>query len=451
MSAAVEVLDGTVGPMGRQKDRLESELRVYRGWAPKVSPARVQPPSAQDKRVLHLLTNSLPHTGSGYAQRTHSVLAAQQAAGWQTQAVTRLGYPVQVGKVLARETDVIEGVSYRRLLPARLAKTLDGRLQQQADGLMVIARRFRPSVLHTTTHFTNGLVTRAVAGSLDIPWVYEVRGQLADTWASTRGPEARDSERYRLFQEREAEVMRSADLVVTLGEAMKAGILASGVPEDKIVICPNAVGGDFLKEPSEPRQARRAVGLPEDGLYIGTVSSLVGYEGLNDLVEAFALLAPEFPALRLLIVGTGSAGPALQEQVRRLGLGHRAIFTGGVPRSKTPLYHQALDAFVVPRRNLDVTRSVTPLKPVEAMASGRPVVASDLPALREIVDDGLSGLLVEPENPAALAIALGKLLGDEGLRSDLGRRGRQDVLHNRTWAANAAAYERSYQKLRRAS
>ena len=118
-------------------------------------------------------------------------MVAQQQEGWDVLAVTRLGYPVQVGKLSAHSSDVVDGIRYRRLLPARLAATLDARLQQQAEELLSVALEFRPSVLHTTTHFVNGMVVRAVAEALDIPWVYEVRGQLADTWASTRGPAAR--------------------------------------------------------------------------------------------------------------------------------------------------------------------------------------------------------------------------------------------------------------------
>ena len=156
---------------------------------------------------------------------------------------------MQVGKLLAQAGDVVDGVRYRRLLPSRLAPTMDARLQQQAEELLKVALEFRPSVLHTTTHFVNGLVVRAVAEALGIPWVYEVRGQLADTWAATRGPQATASEKYRLFQDRETEVMRDADLVVTLGHAMKANIVAAGIPGEKIIIAPNAVGGAFLQQP----------------------------------------------------------------------------------------------------------------------------------------------------------------------------------------------------------
>lgn len=441
LSGAVTALDGS-GPAGRrQQARLAGEAAVYAGAAPSLQRQEFTPVPG---RVLHLLTNSLPHTASGYAQRSHSIMVAQREAGWDVLAVTRLGYPVQVGKFLAQASDVVDGVRYRRLLPARMARTMDARLQQQAEELLQAALEFRPSVLHTTTHFVNGLVVRAVAQALGIPWVYEVRGQLADTWAATRGPEALDSEKYALFQARETEVMQDADLVVTLGQAMKANIVAAGIPGEKIIIAPNAVGGAFLQQPRDAAAARRELGLPEDGLYIGTVSSLVAYEGLDDLVRSFALLAPDFPQLRLLIVGDGVAGPALQKQVQGLGLADRAIFTGRVPRDQTPLYHQALDVFVVPRKDLDVTRAVTPLKPIEALASARPVVGSDLPALREIIDDGGNGLLVPAASPDRLAHTISALLLDARRRASMGHAGRAAVLAERTWAANAKALAARY-------
>jgi glycosyltransferase involved in cell wall biosynthesis len=428
-----------------QRARLAAEVSVLNGAA--VPSLDQRSYAAVPGRVLHLLTNSLPHTASGYAQRSHSVLAAQQAAGWEVLAVTRLGYPVQIGKLGAKTEDVVDGVRYQRLLPAKLADTLDARLQQQAEELLVVALDFKPSVVHTTTPYANALVVRAVAQAVGIPWVYEVRGQLADTWASTRGPAAKESERYRLFQEREAEVMRDADLVVTLGSEMRANIVAAGIPERKVLIAPNGVGERFLDEPVAATTARRELGLTEAGQYIGTVSSLVAYEGLDCLIDAFALLAPSFPDLKLLIVGDGVARPALEVQSRESGFGERIIFTGRVPREHAARYHQALDVFVVPRKDLAVTQSVTPLKPVEALACSRPVVATRLPALQEIVDDSVDGLLVQPENPAELSEAVAVLLRDDSTRSTMGRSGRAKVLASRTWTANAGALAAAYMEL----
>jgi glycosyltransferase involved in cell wall biosynthesis len=444
LSEAVRALDGSGAAGRRQQARLAGEQAVFAGAAPSLQRQDFTP---VPRRVLHLLTNSLPHTASGYAQRSHSIMVAQQEAGWDVLAVTRLGYPVQVGKFLARASDVVDGVRYRRLLPSRLAPTMDARLQQQAEELLRVALQFRPSVLHTTTHFVNGMVVRAVAEALDIPWVYEVRGQLADTWAATRAPEARDSEKYRLFQDRETDLMGDADLVVTLGDAMKANILAAGIPGEKIIIAPNAVGGAFLQQPAGAADARRELGLEEDGYYIGTVSSLVAYEGINDLIEAYTLIARKRPDVRLLIVGDGVSKPLLQAQARQSGFSDRIIFTGRVPQERAVGYHRALDVFVVPRRDLEVTRSVTPLKPVEALACARPVVASRLPALMEIVTDGVNGLLANAEDSHDIALKLESLINSEELRTRLGRAGRQDVLDKRTWRANALSLTTAYERL----
>ncbi|WP_457962734.1 glycosyltransferase family 4 protein [Arthrobacter sp. D1-29] len=444
MTDAVAALD-TAGASRMHRERLSGELRVFQGFAPALpnQPGYVPTPG----RVLHLLTNSLPHTSSGYAQRSHSMLLAQQEVGWDVLAVTRLGYPVQVGKLLARTSDIVDGVRYRRLLPAILAPSMDARLQQQANELLRVALEFKPAVLHTTTHYVNGIVVRAVAEALGIPWVYEVRGQLADTWASARGPAARDSERYHLFHKRETQMMRDADLVVTLGSAMKANIVCGGVPPEKVIIAPNAVGGVFLNEPVDSAAARHKLGLPTNGQYIGTVSSLVPYEGLDDLIGAFELLAPKHPDLRLLVVGDGQSLPSLKGQAERTGFIDRIIFTGRVSRDQAALYHQALDVFVVPRKDLAVTRSVTPLKPVEALACGRPVVASRLAALEEIVTDGKNGLLAVPEDRHDFAAKLERLLNSQDLRIRLGNAGRREVLDSRTWRANAATLNTAYKQL----
>ncbi|WDF32142.1 glycosyltransferase [Arthrobacter agilis] len=425
--------------------RLESELRVYQGWAPTLPSPLAYIPVANT--VLHVLTNSLPHTGSGYAQRSHSLLMAQSALGWDVHAATRLGYPVQIGNVSAGLREEVDGVTYHRLLPRWLPIGFDTRLQLQAELLLKLALEVRPAVLHTTTDFTNGIVTREVARVLGIPWVYEVRGQLADTWASVRGDAARNSEKYQLFQAREKDIMTDADLLVTLGAAMKSNITAAGIPDGKVLLLPNAVGGEFLDEPLTQAEARRIVGLPPDGQYIGTVSSLVPYEGLNYLIDAFVLLAGKYPDLTLLFVGDGVSEPSLRAQAESSPFAERILFVGRVPRRLAVRYHQALDLFVVPRLDLDVTRSVTPLKPVEALAASRPVVASDLPALREIVEQGTTGILTEPESAESLAAGLDLLLASPGRAEAFGRAGRLRVLSERTWAANAAALTEELERL----
>src|SRR5699024_4002998 len=141
-------------------------------------------------RVLHVLINSLLHTPSGYAQRSHLIVQALQEKGWDVSAVTRMGGPIPTGALFADSEDVADGIGYQRLLTAQLESNVSERIQQNAEMLLDYVLQRRPAMLHATTHWTNAIVTQAGANAVGIPWVYEVRGQLADTWASTRSPEA---------------------------------------------------------------------------------------------------------------------------------------------------------------------------------------------------------------------------------------------------------------------
>lgn len=404
------------------------------------------------RTVVHVLTNSLPHTTSGYALRSHALLSAQAKAGWEVHAMTRPGYPVQVGKIGAAEFDRLDGVTYHRINPSRLPDTATGRLELFARELLVRCLLTRPAVLHTTTHFVNALVVREVAQVLGIPWVYEVRGQLADTWASRRPAVAAVSERYRSFTGREAAVLRQADDVAALGSAMAERIeeITDGaVPLGDVRLVPNAVGEDYERSP-DPVQAVRARlhteywGVASTDFLVGTVSSVVDYEGLDDLIRA----TTRWPqGLKTVIVGEGAARTGLEQLARELGVLDRVVFVGRVAKSQARDWQRALDVFVVPRRDRAVTRAVTPLKIVEAAASGVPVVASRLPAIEETVRDGVTGLLVTPEDPEALAHAVLKLWADRGMAHRLGESGRQAVLEHRTWSAVANGTIMRYEQL----
>lgn len=398
-------------------------------------------------RVLHVLTNSLPHTRSGYAQRSHAILRAQAEAGLQVSAVTRPGYPVQVGVPWARAVDVVDGIEYHRLTPSRLAQGQAARVRQHAALLLEVVRAERPALLHTTTHYVNAMAVRAVAEACGIPWVYEVRGRLADTWAATRGPAATASPRYAAFTAREAQAARAADAVVTLGEGMRQTLVSEGVDPERIVLAPNAVDARFEAPPPSRATARQHLGLDPDGRYVGTVSSIVDYEGLDLLVRAVARLAPEHPRLRLRIVGDGVALPGLRVLAHRLGIADICEFPGRVAREDAVWHHSALDVFCVPRRDLPVTRAVTPMKSVEASALGRPVVASDLPALAELVEDGVTGELFRAGDLDAFVAALGRLLSRPEEAERLGRAGRDWALATRTWSSNVTRYRDLYTAL----
>ncbi|MFI2485272.1 glycosyltransferase [Promicromonospora kroppenstedtii] len=398
--------------------------------------------------VLHHLTNSLPHTQSGYTLRSHAILVAQRAHGLDASATTRPGYPLTIGSLGARGTDVVDGVAYRRLVPARATSDAARRAAQETDLLVEAARAAGAHVLHTTTPAAVGSLARAAARRLGIPWVYEVRGLPEETWVAAQGTsEARAcaaaSRRRALMQAKETELALAADAVVTLSGTMRDALVARGVPAGHITVVPNAVPDALLAgHHPTPEAARAALGLPA-GPAIGTVSSLVDYEGLETVVRTVATLRARGQEVTGVLVGDGVSRPGLARLARELGVAEHVVLPGRVPPDVALTWLAALDVVLVPRRDHEVTRLVTPLKPVEAMAVGRPVVASALPALAEAV--GGAGLHVDADDLAGWADAVGGLLADAGRRAELVELG-HGVATERTWVRNAETYLGIYRK-----
>ncbi|WP_336923654.1 glycosyltransferase family 4 protein [Aquipuribacter sp. SD81] len=418
-----------------------------------VPPAAPRPPGlsrpAGEPRVLHLVTNCLPWTRSGYTARTREVLRAQRDAGVQVAVAAAFGYPATILRLPPPGTVVVDGVPHHLLLPRRWPHEVAAERDAAVRLLSDVVRRERPDVLHAHSHHPNAALALEVGRRLGLPVVYEVRGLLHETWAHGRGPGAEDTERYRVHREREAEAWRAADVVLTLGEAMRARVLAAA-PGVDVRLVPNAVGAELLEALARPDRAavrartRERLGVAEHELLVGSVSSVVGYEGFDVLADALA--APGAPAgVRGLVVGDGADLPRLRERAAALPAG-RLLLPGRVAAEDVPAHLAALDVFVVPRTDSTVTRVVTPLKPAEAMAAALPLVVSDLPALREFVDDGVEGLLVPPGDPGALARALARLV-DPGRRAAAGEAGRRRVLATRTWSANGRAYRQVYEEV----
>jgi len=446
LSAAIGALDGAAGWRSR---RLRRSLRAE---VDMLTPGRLAAPvipraDPVKGRVLHIVTDALPSVSAGYTVRTQEIAVAQRAAGLDPHVVTRIGFPVTAGKVDGRHQVDVDGVAYHRLLPLVMPGRMDSVASQGLRHAARLVAQVRPAVLHAASNYSNALTAIALREATGLPYVYEVRGFWEDTWlsrhAATAGLQA--SERYRLSRELEAHCMRSADLVVTLGEAMRDEIIDRGVDPGKILIVPNGVSEDFLRPLPDGAALRAQLGIAPGELAVGLVSSLVAHEGIGTLLEAVRLLRDGGAAVRALIVGDGPERAALQRQASSLGID--AIFTGRVPLARVREYHAALDVFVVPRTPDRVCQLVTPLKPVEAMASGLPVVVSAVRALGEIVRDKVTGLQAAPQDPAALADCLRELLERPELRRELGRNAREWVAEGRTWQHNAQRYREAYARL----
>jgi glycosyltransferase involved in cell wall biosynthesis len=314
-----------------------------------------------------------------------------------------------------------------------------------------VIESLRPAVLQAATNHLQAQVAFALARPFNIPVVYEVRGFWEETWLSTSHRDeatAMQADRYRLTREVETAAMLAADAVVTLSETMRSEIIDRGCAPDRVIVVPNAV--DLHRFRPVPRDDRLAssLGIEPSDTVLGYVSTFSPYEGIVYLVEATARLRHSGRKVKVLLVGNGAAFESIEQAGARLGLDDGTLIMPGlVPHEDVLAYYSLIDVFVVPRTADRVCRMVTPLKPYEAMALERAVVVSDLPALREIVDPGETGLTFRAEDSDDLARVLEGLLDDPALRTRLGRQAREWVATERTWTQNGRRYRELFERL----
>ncbi|MCU1537990.1 MAG: glycosyl transferase group 1 [Humibacillus sp.] len=458
------------GPLAARHRRwLDGHAAVLRGVALEpLTHGPSSPASACTGRgpVLHVVTNALPDVQAGYTIRTHGILRAQAAAGRPVAAVTPPGYPVAQGRLAAGETATLDGIRYLRSLPPRVTAdpaAPDRALVAHVESVVQRAVELRAEVLHAHSNHVNAQAALIAGRRLDVPVVYEVRGLLEETWRARGGDPT--SEFYRWTRATETRCLELASAVVTLSRPLREEIVARGIDPSRVHVVPNGVDDDLLTTRPDGDALRRRLGIDPDAVVIGTVSTLNRYEGIDLLVASAAVL--DDPRLVVLVVGDGPELHTLQQAADRLRadvVRTRVVLTARLSRTDALAAQAGIDVFCVPRRDTRVTRLVAPLKPVEAMALGRPVVASDLPPLSELLglaptDTGPSthtgpfagpaprGVLVAPGNLAALAAALGALADEPARRVALGEAGRAHVRAHRTWGAAAQTYAGIYASL----
>jgi glycosyltransferase involved in cell wall biosynthesis len=437
---------------GQQRNLLGRLIETDPRWAPRIpGPPRPVVPRS-DQTVMHLLKESLPYQQNGFTMRSRYNLLAQVQAGLDPFVVTSLGFPRKDGVVDAPSAETVDGILHHRLdlgpgYPTELP--FDVQLTDYAWLAADIAVRARPAILHASSGFRGyetALVAEAVREHVRLPLVYEVRSFFETTW-SGEGERAERGEHYQRRYDTENRQMRAADVVITIAEAMADDIEARGVPRERIQVIPNGVDpAAFEPMAPDPELSRRY--RLNGGPVIGYVSNLDHpREGQDFLIEATARLAARGRDVTCLIVGDGRRREELEEIAHRSGARGRIVFTGRVPHDSVRAHYSLIDIFVVPRRNERAARFVTPLKPFEAMAMGKPLVVADLPALVEIAAPGERGLSFPAEDSDGLAGAVERLIADPVLARRLGDAGREWVVRERTWAANGARYRDIYEAL----
>ena len=218
-----------------------------------------------------------------------------------------------------------------------------------------------------------------------------------------------------------------------------------GISPDRIHYVPNGIAAGWTPEPAERSilGLRNALNLQEKQviIYVGTLSQISHSVGL--LLEAFAIVEKELPKAHLLLVGTGDDRVLLQRKVQELGLSAKVTFVGEVLPSNVANYFRLAQCSVDPVRDEAVAKARSPLKIVESLALGVPVVTGNVGDRAEMLQNGAAGLLVEPGDAQALAAGIVKLLKDKALQENLVF-GAQAQAEKYLWASLAQNWLKCY-------
>ncbi len=202
---------------------------------------------------------------------------------------------------------------------------------------------------------------------------------------------------------------------------------------------PNGVDPEVFR-PHQADRLQKAEWKLDGKKVIGFLGSFFRYEGLDILLRAVARLRASRSDVALLLIGGGEMEAELKKLVAHYNLEPHVIMPGSVPQREISKIYDLIDVVVCPRHSIRLTEVVTPLKPLEAMAMGKVVVASAVGGHRELIRHGVTGVLFEAGNVDALTQALDEVLDDDALRGRLANSGRDWVCRERTWQKSALRY-----------
>ena len=269
---------------------------------------------------------------------------------------------------------------------------------------------------------------------LKIPSVVEVNGLVLDELKVNNSM----SFAYRIFSylalRSEKLNYRYCNRIVSVTDKLRDELVSLyAVSEDKIFVINNGANTDLFK-PLDREQVKAELVLERSKTYVCFVGHLATWQGVEFLIYASPLILDKCPDVRFLVVGDGAMKNKLLEITSELGLLDKFIFTGRVPYESVPLYINAADICVAPfikGRNSKIGLSA--LKTYEYLACGKPIVASNIPGVKDLIELSGGGISVSPEDPEELAVAVIKLILNENARALMGKKGRKYVVENHSW------------------
>ena len=397
-------------------------------------------------RILHVLDVSAPMI-AGYASRSRAIVNTQKNLGLEPVVLTSIRHrnPDQ------RNRELIDGIwHYRTNSPVAARRNPLGEIYHFRRRILEVARQEKIDLIHAHSPILTGIPAWRAARSLGLGCVYEIRSLWEDA-AVERGGATEQSLRYRLTRGGELFLTRHVDAVVCICEGLQADFIARGLAPERLYVVPNGVESQRFTVRAPDEATRTRLGL-QGRTVVGYIGTFFGFEGVPDLVHALArLIKSGRDDLAGLIVGTGTTYEECKAIAQSYGLTDRIVHPGHVPSHEVEAMYSNIDILAYPRRSLRVTELVTPLKPLEAMAMEKAVIGSNVGGIRELVQDGVTGLLHRAGDIDDLAACIRKLTDDPAYRRQLGQQARRWVCEQRDWQQIIPRYTPIYERVLRAN
>jgi PEP-CTERM/exosortase A-associated glycosyltransferase len=311
--------------------------------------------------------------------------------------------------------------------------------------ILQLVQQEKIDLIHVHSPVLNGIPALLAGRQLSLPVVYELRA----LWEEGKIPSGQyhaTGLRAAITRGLETWLLKRVQAVTTICEGLKEEVVLRGIPAVRVQVFLNGV--NTVRYRPQPTDQALKSALHLNGTFVlGFIGSFYEWEGLDLLVKSLQDLHTLLPNVRLLLVGGGEAEVRLRSLAKTLGVEGYVVFTGRVPNTAILDYYSVIDLCVYPRPKTRLTDRVTPLKPLEAMAMEKLVLASDVGGHRELIEDGVDGFLFKAGDHQDLTSKIAEVEKRISQFGHVGQNARRRVERSRNWETITLAYDLLYKNL----
>ena len=389
--------------------------------------------------VMYLINYSPQYESIGYTIRTHNLIKNTINEFIDITGVSRYGYPYDKKKEYYEHCEdnfSLDNIKYDKLKDGndnRNNYNLTDYLKKYIIETIKYAWINNINIIHAASDYWNGIAALYASKYLGIKSIYEVRGLWEESTVTFK-PHLFKSDMLKMRSTMELLVCKNVNQVITINDNLKKELIDKGVKENNIKVLVNGVDTDTFK-PNFPTSTMIKLKIPKNkyNLIIGYIGSIIDYEGLEYIVRSLKILKNSNIKCKLILVGGGNKLKELMDLAKTLGVKDDIMYLGKKPHKEIIELYNVFDLVIYPRKNLQVCRSTSSSKVYEAMSMQKCIIVSDLPAWREVIEEGKTGLYFEPDNVKDLIEKIKLVINNKQKRNNLGKRARVWVIKNRSW------------------